>query len=129
MGVAMSGRSAVGAVACSWVSPLEGCGTVRGRNATGASSQQGVRGGAKQWQSRKFRFGLRKGEYYLNSLTRAPLGGGAISSPPSGFLAISSKSIQVSPPNLQYPLSQQFYTLCENFEVQGIMVWPQMTSE
>ena len=39
-------------------------------------------------------------------------GGGAISSPPSGFLAISSKPMQVSPPNLQYPLSQQFYTLC-----------------
>ena len=46
------------------------------------------------------------------NLTRAPLGGGAISSPPSGFLAISSKPMQVSPPNLQYPLSQQFYTLC-----------------
>ena len=41
-----------------------------------------------------------------------PTGGGAISSPPSGFLAISSKPMQVSPPNLQYPLSQQFYTLC-----------------
>ena len=39
-------------------------------------------------------------------LTRAPLGGGAISSPLSRFLAISSKPMQVSPPNLQYPLSQ-----------------------
>ena len=48
----------------------------------------------------------------LFPLTRAPLGGGAISSPPSGFLAISSKPMQVSPLNLQYPLSQQFYTLC-----------------
>ena len=45
-------------------------------------------------------------------LTRAPLGGGAISSPPSRFLAISSEPLQVSPPNLQYPLSQHFYTLC-----------------
>ena len=62
-------------------------------------------------------------------LTRAPLGGGAISSPPSRFLAISSKPMQVSAPNLQYPLSQQLYTLCENFKVQGIIVWSQMTSE
>ena len=38
--------------------------------------------------------------------------GGAISSPLSRFLAISSKPMQVSPPNLQYPLSQHFYTLC-----------------
>ena len=46
-------------------------------------------------------------------LTRAPLGGGLFRAPPpSGFLAISSKPMQVSPPNLQYPLSQQFYTLC-----------------
>ena len=41
-----------------------------------------------------------------------PTGGGAISSPPSRFLAISSKPMQLSPPNLQYPLSQHFYTLC-----------------
>ena len=41
-----------------------------------------------------------------------PPTGGSISSPPSRFLAISSKPIQVSPPNLQYPLSQHFYTLC-----------------
>ena len=47
----------------------------------------------------------------VSSLTRAPLGG-AISSPPSRFLAISSKPMQLSPPNLQYPLSQHFYTLC-----------------
>ena len=46
------------------------------------------------------------------SLARAPLGGGAISSPPSHFPAISSKPMQVSSPNLQYPLSQHFYTLC-----------------
>ena len=39
-------------------------------------------------------------------------GGGAISSLPSRFLAISSKPMPVSPPNLQYPLSQHFYTLC-----------------
>ena len=58
-----------------------------------------------------------------------PTGGGAISSPPSRFLAISSKPMQVSPPNLQYPLSQHFYTLCENFKVQGIILRPQMTSE
>ena len=44
-------------------------------------------------------------------LTRAPLGG-YFEPPPSRFLAISSKQMQVSPPNLQYPLSQQFYTLC-----------------
>ena len=62
------------------------------------------------------------------NLTRAPLGGGYFE-PPSGFLAISSKPMQVSQPNLQYPLSQQFYTLCSNFNVQGIIVWPQMTSE
>ena len=62
-------------------------------------------------------------------LTRAPLGGGAISSPPSRFLAISSKPMQVSPPNLQYLLSQHFYTLFKNFKVQSIIVRPQMTSE
>ena len=45
-------------------------------------------------------------------LTRAPLGGGYFEPPPSRFLAISSKPLQVSPPNLQYPLSQHFYTLC-----------------
>ena len=53
---------------------------------------------------------------------------------------MSSKPMQISPPNLQYPLSQQLYTLCQNFqalrindddddEVQGIIVRPQMTSE
>ena len=42
-----------------------------------------------------------------------PTGGGAISSPPPfRFLVISSKPMQVSPPNLQQPLSQHFYTLC-----------------
>ena len=46
-------------------------------------------------------------------LNPRPTGGGLFRAPPpSGFLAISSKSMQVSPPNLQYPLSQQFYTLC-----------------
>ena len=49
---------------------------------------------------------------HLKLINPRPTGGGAISSPPSGFLAISSKPMQVSPPNLQYPLSQQFYTLC-----------------
>ena len=44
-------------------------------------------------------------------LTRAQLGG-YFEPPPSRFLAISSKPLQVSPPNLQYPLSQHFYTLC-----------------
>ena len=39
--------------------------------------------------------------YYL---TRAPLGGGGYFEPPSRFLAISSKTMQVSSPNLQYPL-------------------------
>ena len=56
-----------------------------------------------------------------------PLGG--YFEPPSRFLAISSKLMQVSPPNLQYPLSQHFYTVCKNFKVQGIIVRPQMTSE
>ena len=41
-----------------------------------------------------------------------PTGGGGYFEPPSRFLAISSKPMHVSPPNLQYPLSQQFYTLC-----------------
>ena len=48
----------------------------------------------------------------VNKISRAPLGGGGISSPPSRFIAISSKPMQVSPPNLQYPLSHPFYTLC-----------------
>ena len=40
-------------------------------------------------------------------------GGGLFRAPPpSRFLAISSKPMQVSPPNLQYLLSQHFYTLC-----------------
>ena len=41
-----------------------------------------------------------------------PTGGGGYFEPPSRFLAISSKPLQVSPPNLQYTLSQHFYTLC-----------------
>ena len=45
-------------------------------------------------------------------LTRAQLGGGGLFQAPSRFLAISSKPMQVAPPNLQYPLSQHFYTLC-----------------
>ena len=48
----------------------------------------------------------------LFPLTRAPLGGGYFE-PLSRFLAISSKPMQVSPPNLQYPLSQHF-THCVN---------------
>ena len=40
-----------------------------------------------------------------------PTGGGYFE-PPSRFLAISSKPMQVSPPNLQYPVSQHIYTLC-----------------
>ena len=50
--------------------------------------------------------------FWRQLINPRPTGGGAISSPPSGFLAISSKPMQVSPPNLQYPLSQHFYTLC-----------------
>ena len=42
---------------------------------------------------------------------RPTWGGGGYSKPPSRFLAIFSKPMQVSPPNLQYPLSQQFNTL------------------
>ena len=42
-----------------------------------------------------------------------PTGGGYFEPPPSRFLAISSKPMQVSPPNLQYPISQHFYTLCK----------------
>ena len=53
-----------------------------------------------------------RGEMTGIAINPRPTGGGAISSPPSGFLAISSKPMQVSPPNLQYPLSQQFYRLC-----------------
>ena len=64
----------------------------------------------------------------IDTLTRAPLGG-LFRATPSRFLATSYKPIQVSPPNFQYPLSQQFYTLYENFKVQGIIVWLQMTSE
>ena len=45
-------------------------------------------------------------------LTRPPLGGGLFRATPSRFLAISSKPMQVSPPNLQYPLSYHSYTLC-----------------
>ena len=45
-------------------------------------------------------------------LNPRPTGGGGYFEPPSRFLAISSKPLQVSPPNLQYPLSQHFYTLC-----------------
>ena len=53
-------------------------------------------------------------EYVIvnSMLTRAPLGGGGYFEPPSRFLAISSKPMQVSSPILQYPLSQHFYTLC-----------------
>ena len=65
----------------------------------------------------------------VRNLSRAPLGGLFRAPLPSRFLTISSKPMQVSPPNLQYPLSQQFYTLCSNFKVQGIIGWPQMTSE
>ena len=65
---------------------------------------------------------------YAGNHNPRPTGGGYFE-PPSRFLAISSKPMQVSPPNLQYPLSQHFYTLCQNFKVQGIIVRPQMTSE
>ena len=41
-----------------------------------------------------------------------PTGGRGYFEPPSRFLAISSTPMQVSPPNLQYPPSQQFYTFC-----------------
>ena len=50
--------------------------------------------------------------HILKFVNPRPTGGGAISSPPSRFLAISSKPMQVSPPNLQYPLFQHCYTLC-----------------
>ena len=77
---------------------------------------------------------MRPTELYCTRLVQqssypAPHWGAISSPPPSRFLAISSKPMQVSPPNLQYPLSQQFYTLCKNFKVQGIIVRPQMTSE
>ena len=48
----------------------------------------------------------------LVSRPRAPLGGGGYFESPSRFLAISSKPMQISPPNLQYSLSQHFYILC-----------------
>ena len=52
-------------------------------------------------------------QLYVPIVNPAPhWGRGAISSPLSRFLEISSKPLQVSPPNLQYPLSQHFYTLC-----------------
>ena len=83
-----------------------------------------LRNGSADW----VQFWCVSWESWTRCLTRAPLGGGAISSSPR-FLAISSKPMQVSSPNLQYPLSQQFYTLCWNFKVQGIIFRPQMTSE
>ena len=46
-------------------------------------------------------------------LNPRPTGGLFRAPPPSRFLAISSKPMQISPPNMQYPFSQQFYTLCE----------------
>ena len=52
-----------------------------------------------------------KGFVVIGILTRAPLGGGGYFESPSCFLAIFSKPMQVSPPNLQYPLSQHLYTL------------------
>ena len=50
-----------------------------------------------------------------NNVNPRPTGGGAISSPPSGILAISSKPMQISPPYLQYPLSQHFYSIVLKF--------------
>ena len=55
--------------------------------------------------------GLTLKHSHIHTLTRALLGGGYFE-PPSRFLAISSKPMQVSLPNLQYPLSQHFYILC-----------------
>ena len=46
-------------------------------------------------------------------LIRAPQGG--YFEPPSRFLPISSKPMQVSPPNLQYPLSQYFLHIVVKF--------------
>ena len=61
--------------------------------------------------SQKCSFLLRRRTRNL-SFNPRPTGGGGYFEPPSRFLAISSKPMQVAPPNLQYPLSQHFYTLC-----------------
>ena len=45
---------------------------------------------------------------FLESVQLFRRSGGGGSKPPSRFLAISSKPMQVSPPNLHYPLSQHF---------------------
>ena len=45
-------------------------------------------------------------------VNQRPTGGGGYFEPPSRFFAISSKPMQISPPNLQYPLSKHFCTLC-----------------
>ena len=42
-------------------------------------------------------------EFFFTDIPR-PTGGGGYFEPPLSFLAISSKPMQVSPPNLQYPL-------------------------
>ena len=39
--------------------------------------------------------------------------------PPSRFLAISPKQMQISTPNFQHPLSHPFHTLCNFFEIPG----------
>ena len=63
------------------------------------------------WQGHKVRQIYCVGYNYIMTVNPRPTGGSYFE-PPSRFLAISSKSMQVSPPNLQYPLSQHFYTLC-----------------
>ena len=50
--------------------------------------------------------------WIIAEINPRPTGGGGYFEPTSRFLAISSEPMQVSPPNLQYPLSQHFYTLC-----------------
>ena len=59
---------------------------------------------------RQFFQGFQMPLVFLESVQQFRRWEGGISSPPR-FLAISSKPMQLSPPNLQYPLSQQFYTL------------------
>ena len=82
-------------------------------------------------------YGARRGKHLVGNLPPLPLARAGLNprptegyfESPSRFLAIASIPMELSPPNLQYPLFQQFYTFCSNIKVQGIIVRIQMTSE